>query len=221
MQSPILKGTIYITDNYNIVITVPDSSVKVIALDEGEFINPNDPNVIVGSCLLPPPEALIAEVDGDEDLYNFHYMNHLNSPYNQQFIAALIGALYKGTSLLLFIPQIKDNFTVGKLREMFWGFFGIKIGVAGIDECAYDPKCIPIWLNMIFMADIISPNEFLIMYPSDAKLDNTVIYKIISILQLYGSSQKNRIDAVERYRKRLKSNNKTQPAIFDIRGGRF
>lgn len=219
MQTPILKGTMYITDNINIVMNVPDSSVRVIALDEGEFLNPNDPNVIVGSCLLPPPEALIAEVDGDEDLYNLHYITHLNTPYNQQFVSALIGALYKGTSLLLFIPQIKDNFTVVKLREMFWGFFGIKIGIAGMDECAYDPKCIPIWLNMIFLADIISPNEYLIMYPDNAKLDNSCVFKIIAILQLYGSCQKDRYDAVERYRQRLKKNNKTQPAIFDIRRG--
>lgn len=218
MQTPILKGTVYITDNLNIVMNVPDNSVRVIALDEGEFLNPNDPNVIVGSCLLPPPEALIAEVDGDEDLYNLHYMTHFNNPYNQQFIAALIGALYQGTSLLLFTPKIKDNFTIVKLREMFWGFFGIKIGIAGVDECVYDQKCIPIWLNMIFLSDIISPNEYLIMYPSDAKLDDNCVYKVITILHLYGSCQKDRYNAVERFRKRLKSNNNTKQAIFDIRG---
>lgn len=216
-NSSILKGTIYVTDDINIILNVPDNTVRIISLDEDNQINPNDPNVIVGTCLLPPTECLIAEADGDEDLYNINYMNYMNSPYIQEFVGALISALYKGTSLILFAPQMKQNLSITKLREMFWGFFGIGIGIANSEICNYDPRCIPIWLNMIYSANVISAQEFLIQYPEDVPINNLVLYKLFDELKPVGDTQQIRIDSIKRYHHRIKNNHAAQPAVFDLR----
>ena len=86
----ILKGTIYITDKEEIIYTTPlNSNTKIISLDEDGILMENDA-ILVGTCLLPPIEAKIAEADGNEQLYDVIYSNHLLEPYQQQFIAAML-----------------------------------------------------------------------------------------------------------------------------------
>jgi hypothetical protein len=53
-------------------------------------------NYIGGTCLLPPIDAKIAESDGDEMKYDACYSTHLLQPYQRQFIASLIGYLFRG-----------------------------------------------------------------------------------------------------------------------------
>ena len=55
----ILKGTIYITHNEQIVYQTPlNSNTRIISLDEDDILVKNDA-ILVGSCLLPPIEARI------------------------------------------------------------------------------------------------------------------------------------------------------------------
>lgn len=213
----VLKGTIDVTCDINLVQSIPDSSVRIISLDEENRISPNDPNVILGTCLLPPMEALIAEVDGDEDLYDIYYINHLNSPYVQEFIGALIAALYKGISLLLFAPMMNENISIRKLRQHLWSLYGIMIGVAGGEPCIYDPKCIPIWLTMIYSANVIYPEEFLLYYPEDAIISKTIIDKLMMEIKPVGISYDDRLSVIKRYHHNIKKNPNTQSAIIDLR----
>lgn len=213
----ILTGTIYITDDLQLVRNVPDRTVKIISLDEENRISPNEPNVIVGTCLLPPMEALIAEVDGDEDLYDAYYLNHLNEPSIQEFIGAIISALYKGISLLMYAPMMKENIFVSKLRSHLWALYGIGIGIAGGEPCQFDPRCIPIWLNMIYFANVIGPNEFLLYYPENAYMDDMIINKLIVDIKPMAESYNSRVNELKMFQQRLKKNPNVQSAIFDIR----
>lgn len=213
----ILTGTIYVTDDLQLVRSVPDRTVKIISLDEENTISPNEPNVIVGTCLLPPMEALIAEVDGDEDLYDAYYLNHLNEPSIQEFIGAIISALYKGISLLIYAPMMKENIFVSKLRSHLWVLYGIGIGIAGGEPCQFDPRCIPIWLNMMYFANVISFNEFLLYYPENGHMDDMIINKLIVDIKPVADSYDSRLRALKIYQQRLKKNPKTQTALFDMR----
>lgn len=217
MNKNVLKGTIYVTDNMDFVTSVPDQSVKIISLDEDNRLNPNDPNVVIGTCLLPPIEALIAEADGDEDLYNIHYINHLNSPYVQEFIGVLISALYRGISLLLFAPQMKENISIVKLRQHLWSLYGITIGIVGGESCSFDPRCIPIWLNMVYSANVISPYEFLIEYPENVIFNNMIMNKLISEIKPVGNSYEDRVEFIKAFHSKLKNKPQTKSAIYDIR----
>ena len=68
----ILKGSIFITTDINNVINtinmLPD--VRIINLAEYNEMELDPRYFVPGTVLLPPVEALIAEVDGDEDKYN-------------------------------------------------------------------------------------------------------------------------------------------------------
>jgi hypothetical protein len=198
-------------------MNVPDKTVKIISLDEENRLSPNDPNVIVGTCLLPPIESLIAEADGDEDLYDMYYVNHLNSPFPQEFVGALMAALYRGTSLLLYAPMLKENLAISKLRKFMFILYGIGIGVVGGDQCQYDPKCIPIWLNMIYCANVICAEEFLINYPEDAAFISNVIDKLLWDLKPVGDSYDSRLSTIREYQLRLKKKPNTQQVLYDIR----
>lgn len=215
-----LSGTFYATDDLTYVQCIPDGMAKIISLDEENTLNPNDPNVIVGVCLLPPIESLIAEADGDEDLYDIYYINHLNSPYLQEFIGALIAALYRGKNLLIYAPQMKENISIRKLRQHMWSMYGIGIGICGLtgtENCIYDAKCIPIWLNMLYSANVIDPLEFLLNYPNNAQFNNIVMDKLIFNLKPVGNCYKDRIDFILDFQQKLKENPRTKQAIFDLR----
>lgn len=216
MNVSILNGTFYITDDLNFVLSVPDRTVKVISLDEDGDLSPNNPNVIVGTCLLPPMECFIAEADGDEDLYNIYYIAHLNTPFLQEFIGALIAALYRGTSLLIYAPQLKENISIQKLRQNLWNMYGVLPGIIGGEPNQFDPRCVPIWMTMIYSANVISPEEFLMHYPDDAQVSPTLIDKLMMDLRPYGESYKERLETLNKFQLKLKKNPRVKLAVFDL-----
>ena len=83
-----LKGTIYVTDDEDIVYKAPANNTRIVSLDEDGVLLKDD-SILVGTCLLPPIEAKIAEADGNEQLYDMAYSNHLLEPYQREFISAL------------------------------------------------------------------------------------------------------------------------------------
>lgn len=207
-----LKGTMFITDSAEVVFGFPsNANSKIISLDEDDVLG-DMKDIVGGTCLLPPMEAKIAEADGNEQLYDSIYSQHLLAPFQQQFIAALIAFLYKGGNLILFLPEIGYTNTTQKFIEHLYRIYGIHPGLIGdpnplVANWYYDTKCIPIWLNLIFSADIISAEEFLYMYPTDAQINNDrVLLLLINRLNPYGSSINDKINTILRYHKLIHKN---------------
>lgn len=215
-----LKGTIYITDNPEVVYNAPLTTTKIVNLDEDGILQDNEA-FLGGTCLLPPLEAKIAEVDNNEIQYDQFYQSHLLEPYQQQFIAALVSYLYKGGNLVLFLPELGLN-TRDKLVQHMWILYGIHIGIIGEQDpskgqCYYDPKCIVIWLNMIYNARVISAKEYLFMLPEDAVINNqTVIYNLIDELHPIGQSINEKMDTIKHYRNSIKLNPNANLALISL-----
>ena len=216
----LLRGNIYITDSLDVIYNAStDGSIKIISLDEDNIL-PESKDILGGTCLLPPLEAKIAEADGNEPLYDRCYINHLMAPYQQQFISAIISFLYKGGNLILFLPEIGYNNTMNKFIQHFFTLFGIHIGIIGEQDprkanCYSDTRCIPIWLNMIYSARVISVFEYLYMYPVDALIDNQeVLMQIITELRPYGQSINEKINYIKHFHKAIHKNPKVIPAIY-------
>ena len=219
----ILKGTIYITDDPNIIYSVPiGGNTKIIDMDEDEVLIKND-NILVGTCLLPPVEAKIAEADGNEMQYDTIYSSHLLEPYQQQFIAAIISYLYKGGNILIFLPEIDTMYTREKFISHLFNRYGIHCGIIGhpdprFNSCFYDDRCIPLWLNLIYSVGVIDAYEYLIQYPIDAVINNTpVITKLIDEINPYADTFNDKINYIFRLHKLLHKNNKIRPAVVDSR----
>lgn len=220
-----LKGTIFITDNIDIVYNTPLNGMnKIINLDEDGVlvVDNNNNDIIGGQCLLPPMESKIAEADGNVQLYDMTYSSHLLEPFQQKFISALIAFLYKGGNLLLFLPEIGYSNTTEKLIEHLYRIYGIKIGHINdpnpqLANCFYDEKCIPIWLNLIYTAGVISAYEYLYNYPLDANIENRqVLEALLCELNPYGSTINDKINYILSFHKRIHKNPKLQQAICSI-----
>ena len=121
-----LTGNIFLTSNLDNVYNRPTfEKIIVINMDEDTKLSKIIPDCIEGICLLPPVEAMMAEVDGDETKYNSLYLSHL---YNQQdFMSAIIAFLYKGGQALIYLPD-SFNHTKQKLLEFIFQVYGIHIG---------------------------------------------------------------------------------------------
>lgn len=220
----ILKGTIFITDNPEVIYSLPldpGSNTKVVNMDEDGILMDNS-SIITGTCLLPPVQAMIAEADGNEQLYDTIYTNHLLEPYQQEFISALLSYLYKGGNIVIFLPELGYNNTMNKFIQIMFDRYGIHIGIIGnqnpaIANCYYDERCIPIWLNMIYSVRVISAYEFLYIYPEDAPINNRVINDLINEINPYGKSINDRINYIIHLHKVIHQNPKVRSPIGNIR----
>ncbi len=166
-----LSGTIFITSDFEKIKSLPVAGgVMVISLDEDNRLSEISPNIIEGTCLLPPVEAKIAEVDGDMMRYDEIYLSYL---YTQQdFMSAIVAFLYKGGNMIIYLPE-DYSYTKDKFCEFIFKIYGIHIGDMenhnyDYDKCFYDLKSIPFWLNMMFKRDIISWLDWTRLMPLDA-----------------------------------------------------
>ena len=205
----VLKGTIFITDNINVIRETPiDNFHRIVSLDEDGAL-PDANNIIPGTCLLPPMEAKIAEADGDERKYDMIYSNYLLEPFQYEFVSALLSYLYIGGNLILFLPEIGYSNTRDKLIYFMYSLYGIHIGIVGnpnpqLGNCYYDDRCIPMWLNMIFLARTISPRDYLINYPVDAPItDQNVMNLLIEQLEPCGKTYNEKADNILRFKELL------------------
>ena len=219
---PILKGTVFITDKPEVVYNTPlNQNIRVINMDEDGILMEH-PSILVGTCLLPPVQAKIAEADGNEMLYDTIYNNHILEPHQQEFISALLSYLYKGGNLLFFLPELGYTNTLDKFIQIMFNRYGIHIGKIGAQnpvesQCFYDEKCIPIWLNMIYSVRVISGLEYLYQYPEDAVINTNVMDDLIRELSPYGETIGDKIYYINRLHRLVHINPRVKPAIISLR----
>jgi len=206
MDNRVLTGRIDITDNIILIRELLNSladSTVIINLDEDNKLEGNI--VIQGTMLLPPPEAIIAEQDGDEYSYDTILNEYYNIPDMQLFVTGIINMLYRGNNILFYYPDLNptESITIPKLLNLFWNKFGLGIGIIGIRECSYNYANIPMWLNMLYSVDAISAYEYLSKYPNDAKILDSFMSKLIGDIRPIDKGSENKINTIYRLRKIL------------------
>lgn len=213
-----LQGTIYMTDDIRVINTVDLTKMKIVSLDEDGILDPSQ--VIPGTCLLPPMEAKIAEADGNERLYDEIYCIHLQQPFQVQFMTALITFLYKGGSLMLYMPEINETCTAFKLQHFLFLIYGIHAGIVNarspeVANCYFNPNMVPLWLEIMYQGRTMSSVEFLTLYP--VELANQIrpesINLLIQNLRPYGNTIEEKVAELLRYQKRLHGNPNCKMAI--------
>jgi len=209
----ILNGTMSITDNLGFVREMMNSgnpNIRIVSLDEDNILPTDHPLVLGGTCLLPPMDALIAEADGDEHLFDTCYSNHFNDPFVTQFIGALITFLHNGGNILYFCPELDTN--IGKkFIQHFWVRYGIGISIIGANQCVpmTDNSCIPIWLQFIYQTGSIHAFELLYFYPEDAMIPDNMMDRLLIEISPVGDSFEDKVRYILDLRSKLKKNAQT------------
>ena len=215
----LLKGRIDITDNIflirDILNSLADSTV-IINLDEDNKLVGDI--VIQGTMLLPPPEAIIAEQDGDELTYDNVMNDYYNIPDLQLFVTGIINSLYQGINILIYYPDLNpaESITVPKLLNLFWNKFGIGIGIIGAREGFYNYKNIPMWLNMLYNVDAINGYQYLTMYPTNAIILDGFMSKLINEIRPIDKGSKGKINTILRLRERLHEKANTREVFIKL-----
>ena len=211
-----LLGNIYITTDKGIVYetlnTRPD--IKLVNLDEENKLRIDPNRYIVGSILLPPVEAIIAEVDGDEQKYDFIYNAHISSDIVREYIACLLAFLYRGGSVLMYFPDEDYNNTLKKLLYFILINYGVHIGIIEDQDpnnqiCYLDNRYDGLILDLIyFYTGIIDWREYLFQYPINLPIKESIMDIILNQMKPFGNTYKEKIDTVLRIRERIKKNPK-------------
>lgn len=219
MVNVILKGVINITDNLNLVkdlIEQNDPGNLIINLDEDNKITGN--NVLFGSILLPPPGAIMAELDGDIQAYDIVLSDYYGSSDVQMFITGIIFTLYMGRNIIIYSPDVfsQESISISKILDIFWNKFGIGIGIIGKSQCVYMPTFIPMWMNMMYDMSCIDARTFLIDYPEDASLQPVELDHLIADLQPIEQELKEKVKYIEEFRLKLKKKPDLKEVFYKV-----
>lgn len=221
----IFIGVIDITDNIEFVKSVinnNNSNVIIINLDEyndsiKDGMIPNQ--VIKGGELLPPPEAVIAENDGNMQEFDYIYESWYNQSSMQLFVAGIMASLYKGKNILMYTPDLnnQESIAIPKMLNLFWNRFGIKIGIVGSQTCFYNVVLTPLWLSMMYRNRIIPAYDFMIHFPIGCPIDPRDMRLLEMDVRPFGNNPEK---TILEFMAKLKRNPKTTPVLIDI-SGRF
>ena len=121
-----ITGTINIVTDINLAIKF-SQQCKVLFI--GELNNQLPPNFIEYSILLPPVEALEAEINGNMNMYSNIYSQYLTyTPYCQEAIATILAAISKGVNIIFYIAEGNNLRHKDFLMQYFFNMFGITLG---------------------------------------------------------------------------------------------
>ena len=214
----ILKGNILITADKNIIfqaLQANDPGLKILSLDEDNTLGFEDERIIKATVLLPPIDAKIAELDGDEQKYDIIYSIHLQTDPVKQYMAGILAFLYNRGRLLLYYPDQEYNNTKIKLLSFIMALYGIHIGILGDPNpdnatCYYDANLEYIQLDLIYQfTRIIDWRGYLIMYPIEYPIPDQVLNILFIEIRPYGKDFEERMKEIDRLRSRLKQNPNT------------
>lgn len=177
----ILRGDISITDNYEFAheMLFSNQDLKILTLDENNQLPLEHPNVIGGNCFLPPIDALIAEAEGNEYIFNRAYEEmFVNNIEIEQFIATIIMRLMMGNNILIYTPEINNN-AIPKFMDIIFKRYGISIGIINNRPCMYDDSCTPMWLRYTYFFGMISSRDYLYLLPTNCIIDQDIMDRLI------------------------------------------
>ena len=210
----ILKGNILLTTDKNIIMETlhmrPD--IKLISLDEDNELGLDPSVVIPGTILLPPPGAIVAEVDGDEQKYNMIYSAHLLSEPVKEYMSSILAFLYKGGKLLLYYPDSDYNNTVKSMLFFILINYGIHVGIIGDPNpdnasCHFDANLENIQLDLIYYyTNIMDWREYLYNYPPTFPLSDQILNILLVQIKPYGKTLKEKLEVINRLRVGIKRN---------------
>lgn len=216
---PILVSNVIITENVNEALEfINTPNYKILSMSELGDIPLDHPNVVGGQCLLPPMDALIAAEDNKPQLFDQIYSAHFHEDFQVTFVSALLAYLYNGGNLMIYFPGLMSQEDVSgkKFVEHAWLELGILPGNR-YTQVNYNTNFVGLWLDLLYMHDLITPQEYMFYYP-DIPMNIMFINKLMIDLRPYGITmdESSRINYIEYLRDKISENSKVISPIYQI-----
>ena len=217
-----LKGNISVTTSEEEVMK--NASTNVIICISGETHNYRQmidaSNAMEASILLPPHDALSAELDNNMQDFEAIYYSYLSTNnMASEIIAMILRVLYNGKNIMFYLTKSESEMAYMKyFIEYFRRYLGIIISVEG-SPCAFDINYAPVVLTAMLIKDLFEPVPYLMLYPDNKPLPGEAIAKLSKIMNpvLKSYTPESYILYFNEYRRNLKDAGKPLVSPF-IRG---
>jgi hypothetical protein len=179
-----LKGNLYLTSDINVAQSAAFAGSKIILICEQSPFQIQVPNVLLGTVLLPPYQAFMAELDGNNQEFYKQYIFHLSQKESDTFLCLIVAALLKGINIVFYIPKDEMQLQFPKvLSEYLFNCFGIIVGTSA-NVFMYDNSFDPVILMKLYLQNIITVEEFIMLY--QGPYQEIVLSKVLYELGLNG-----------------------------------
>ncbi len=142
---------------------------KVIYI--AEEMNPmykTHPSIVSAGALLPPVEAIQAELDGRMFETVSVYNKYLESQEADQYISIIIAAAIQQSPIPIGIMFGKDEMelTFPKMFiDFLYGHYGLVLGLKGKLQPYIEEEFVPFDLAKLYVMNIINYEEFMVKHP--------------------------------------------------------
>jgi len=174
------KGTLFITTDVNILQQLVYNN-KVIIIGEPDPAMINALNAVVGSILLPPYLAMMAQMDGNiNEFYNQYYL-HLYTKEPQEFIATILKALTLGKNIVMYCTEDEFKLCGQFLLQFLQKDFGIVVGTQN-NQFYFDPAYTPTVTTLLYINDLVTADELFMLYPDTIPINDIILPKLVQEL---------------------------------------
>lgn len=175
---------VWLLDSAELALSYSLQGGRVILITEDEdprlqYI----PNKLSASILLPPYDAISAELDGNLDLAQYKYYEYLSSSEPAEFISILLTAAIQNIKIgLYFGNELKELKFPMMLMNYFYFYKGLSIGYKDLQPGFVD-NYVPPMLGDLLGRDLIGPEQFLMFMPNDMDIPDFILPALVQIFR--------------------------------------
>lgn len=124
------------------------------------------PAIITAGALLPPIDAIQAELDGMHEEAEIMYMNYLQNPDSLPFISILVLAAIQQVPIGLMFGEDEMNMQFPKMFiNILYRLYGLVIGIDGRLQPYIEEQYMPFDLAVLYNLNIINYEMFMTLHP--------------------------------------------------------
>lgn len=137
-------------------------------------------NMLSASLLLPPYEVICQEIDGQLVAADNAYGAYLMTKEPDMFLTAIFTAMARGIPIYMYIgKEEREMRIIESLKKFITITFGIVVGDQN-NHPSYNPMFDIQNLAKMYLYDMITKDEYLLLYPLEAHTDVNMLPKLIT-----------------------------------------
>ena len=192
---------------------------SIFAITDIEILNKvkNTREIISITQIKPPYEALVIKHDeNDKVKYQESYNTFLSDEPQKTYILNIIKELCLGKDLILAMTYDDAELFFEELNNYFIINFGIYIG-SQYTEFKYDSNMDWKICSLLYEADMISLEEFMLNYPKEIYFEKNTLLKLIKDVKPCVTSNKleDYAQYLYNYKERIRKENKMLYPLFE------